>query len=143
MRLKLNKSCNKAYLNKSSLSVHYVDIHSKLEKIKCAECSTVLKNKSSLKRHLNTVHRIERLYPCTACVMKFKSKDGLKYHNRVVHLKERKLKCNQCDTTFVSKKDKKDMRMQFTLKREHGNAMSVETHMGIARNWVSITKWHI
>ena len=94
-------NCNKSYINKSLLNIHYIS-HTGNRQFICRICGKKFIEKSNLRIHLKT-HSNQRPYICEFCGKSYKIICHLKEHINLYHLKIKKFKCPLCDSSFGRK----------------------------------------
>lgn len=92
--------CPAAFVNLSSLKIHWNHKHSDLRPFSCAQCDKSFKVKRAYKNHLVTHTDIPK-YNCDLCRRSFRQLKSLRDHMNH-HTGHRPYTCNNCGTEFHS-----------------------------------------
>ena len=98
--------CARQFSQKQHLERHLVALHNIGErKHKCDQCDRAFLTKNNLDIHYEANHKRSEAHQCPECPKIFWARDYLKTHIRNVHKKHRPHKCDICDKRFLSGRD--------------------------------------
>lgn len=96
------ETCGKSFAQRSSMKIHWKQMHESIKSHKCQYCDKSFIRKCHLVAHL-TQHTGVRKYICSVCGKGFLRSGTLKGHT-AVHSLERPFQCTICGDTFKLKK---------------------------------------
>lgn len=96
------ETCGKSFAQRSSMKIHWKQMHESIKSHKCQYCDKSFIRKCHLVAHL-TQHTGVRKYICSICGKGFLRSGTLKGHT-AVHSMDRPFKCTICGDTFKLKK---------------------------------------